>query len=308
MIPAGKSKDKVADVIDVNNHTTKTMAAPIDKRSIRNLIEKVIRNLKNIYNCNIRNLDDGILRTIMFEHSGKSSKSGESWTNFTRCYVKLVEPNVTDMARYLETARTTEFEKHRDILRLLKQSGHKADIFRNCLNQLEANCRTCKLRVTKVLRLSLRFLPLLLKEVPDLKVLFIIRDPRGIINSRIQTNWYPIAEDDIASVKDNIESLCFKMKEDIKMIEQLKANFPGRFLDLSLEEIAKEPVKGYEAIFSLSGLKLTQTYLKQIKTLFEEKPTFLSRWTSTLNPKYVTFTEENCSDVFIRYGYERVMS
>ena len=199
----------------------------------------------------------------MFGFQSGTSKSGESWNNFTTCFIKLVEPNVTDYFSYAKAARTTEFDKHKNIHRLLEQPGAQAVIFRKCLNKLVSHCRQAKLRVTKVLRLSLRFLPLLMNQIPDLKVLFVIRDPRGIINSRIKTAWYGLEENDPESVRDNIKSLCFKIQEDLKMIDDLKRNFPGRFLDLSLEDIVKQSMKSFQAILSFGNLEMTDTYLKK---------------------------------------------
>ena len=272
----------------------------------RKLIEAAIRNLKNIYNCDIRNLDDNILRSIMFEWIRGMSKSGESWTNFTKCYIKLVQPDVTDFRGYAKTANSADFNKHKHIFRLLEQPGAMADAFKQCLDNLEAFCRKTKLRVTKVLRISLRFLPLLLKEIPDLKVLSIIRDPRGIINSRIKTSWYPIKDDEPQAVQENIKSLCFKIKEDIDMTETLKREFPGRVLDYSLEELVKEPMENFKTILKFADLEMTDEYSKKVHEIYGDRPTFLNQWNSTLNQKYIHWIQRFCHRGWTKYGFEKV--
>ena len=289
-----------------NNNGDDTEIDDFNKVTARKLSEAAIRNLKHIYSCNIQNLDDNILRSIIFEWKRHGSKSGESWTNFTTCYIKLVQPNVTDFGRYANTARLNEFEKHKNIFRLLQQPGPKADAFRKCLDKLVSHCRQTKLRVTKVLRISLRFLPFLMNEIPDLKVLSIIRDPRGIINSRIKTHWYPIKDNDSQTVMGNIESLCFKVQEDIEMIGKLKRDFPGRFLDYSLEELVKDPMKNFQTIFKFADLEMTDTYSKKIKEVFTEKPTFLNQWNATLNPKYINWTQRYCHRGWKTYGFEKI--
>ena len=241
----------------------------------------------------------------MFDWVRGMSKSGDSWNNFTTCYIKLVQPNVTDFVRYVETVWTKEFEKHKNVLRLLESPGPQAEIFRECLDKLVSHCQETKLRVTKVLRISLSFLPLLMREIPDLKVLFVIRDPRGIIYSRIRTDWYPIEDNDSEAVMNNIKSLCFKIQEDIKVIDKLKRDYPGRFLDYSLEDTVKEPIKRFRTIFRFSGLEMTDAYSKKIKEVFTEKPTFLNRWTVTLNPKYINWTQEYCHQGLKKYGFEK---
>lgn len=277
-------------------------------KHIKQTIENATKTLKNIYRCNIRDLDDRILRSIMFEQNGKASKSGESWANFTACYVNLIEPNVTNMRKYLEAARTVNFDKHKNVMRILNQTGPPAEIFQKCLNKLEQNCRESKLRITKVLRLSLRFLPLLMSEIPDLKILFVVRDPRGIMNSRIKTDWFPIMNNDTKTVTNNIESLCFKMNEDVKMIDKFKGDFPGRLKDLRLEDIVLNPKKTFQDIFDFINLKMTGVYIKKIKNIFGERPTFLSKWNTTLNQTYIKLTEDNCQYMFKTLNYTSLYS
>ena len=271
------------------------------------LREGVINTLKNIYSCDIAGLEDEVLRRIMFGWLHGKCKSGEIWGNFTTCYINLVEPNVTDYFHYALAARKTEFDKHKHILRLLEHGGTKAASFRKCLDKLELHCRESNLRVTKVLRLSLRFLPLLMDQIPDLKVLFVIRDPRGIINSRINTDWYGIEDDQPGAVKDNIKSLCFKMQEDIKMIDVLKRDYPGRFLDFKLDDIVKQSMKTYQTIFRFANLEMTNTYLEKIEEVVNANPSFLTRWNETLNPKYTNWTQQYCHQSLKRYGFAKIV-
>ena len=286
--------------MDSNIEVEDIKTAPVWK-----LREGVINTLKNIYSCNIASLDDEVLRRIMFSWKNGKSKSGESWGNFTTCYIKLVEPNVTDYFQYASAARTTEFDKHKNILRLLEQGGAKAVTFRKCLDKLVSHCSQSKLRVTKVLRLSLRFLPLLMDQIPDLKFLFVIRDPRGIINSRINTDWYHAAEEDQPERVMDIKSLCFKMQEDIKMIDVLKRDYPGRFLDFRLDDIVKQSMKTYRTIFRFANLEMTNTYLEKINEVVNANPSFLTRWNETLNPKYINWTQKYCHQSLKRYGFAK---
>ena len=64
----------------------------------------------------------------------------------TICYIKLVEPNVTDYFQYASAARTREFDKHKNILRLQEQGGAKAVTFRKCLDKVVSHCRQSKQR------------------------------------------------------------------------------------------------------------------------------------------------------------------
>ena len=265
-------------------------------------VKSTLKALKNLYSCNIRGLDDRILRNIMFENL-----SGKIWSNFTQCYINVTEKKpVKDLAQYLLDAKGYKFDKHENVFRFFQQPGPLAEKLSSCLTELETKCRTAKFRTTKVLRLSLRLVPRLLKNFPRLKILFILRDPRGIVNSRIQTHWFPVSDDKPTEVLNNIKSLCYKMEGDIIMLEHLKRNFPGRILDFRLEDITQHPLDSYEKIFKLLNVPLTNAYREKIMGIFVLRPKFQTKWVVSLKEKYIRQTEQYCAKVFKTYLYSTI--
>ena len=267
-------------------------------------IETTVRALKNIYSCNIRRLDDRILRSIMFEN-----QSGKVWSDFTQCYISVAENKVQlteNLDEYLYNAKTKNFDKHDNIFRYLYPPGPRADLLNTCLEKLETKCRTSSLKVTKVLRLSLRLIPRLLNLFPKLKILFVLRDPRGIVNSRIQTPWFPVNESKPVEVTDNIKSLCYKMDSDVKMVQIIKKEFPGRLIDFRLEDIAQSPLETFESVFNFMNVTITDNHVKNIKEIFKEKPNFQTKWVTSLRSEYIRLTEDVCGNVFKYYNYYRM--
>ena len=272
---------------------------------VKERIESSVETLKNIYNCNIRKLNNNILRRIMFENKDGASKSGKSWYEFTMCYLKVSEPEGSNLSQYFKTSKFISPDKHKNILRYLHPGAPNSDKFRACLDRLESKCRASKVRVTKVLRLSLRLLPRLLTQFPNLKVMFIVRDPRGNLNSRIQTSWFPVNGNVSTEVRDNIRSLCFKMEEDVEMVESLIRHFPGRFVDLRLEDVVKVPTS-FDNIFGILNLTLSDNHKKLIRGLFVERPNFETKWKTSLKDEYIRMAEGLCGKVFKFYNYKRI--
>ena len=270
---------------------------------VEDRIETSIRTLKNLYSCNLRGLDDRVLRSIMFEN-----KSGKSWTDFAKCYVEVVENRAVDnLGKYLENARgKDEFERHKNVFRYLYPPGPKADKLRGCLDKLEAQCRASSIRVTKVLRLSGRLIPRLLNTFPNLKILFVLRDPRGIVNSRIETVWFPVSIDKPTEVRDNIKSLCYKMESDVHMVQIIKRDFPDRLIDYRLEDIVRNPVETFSAIFDFMNATMTDRHKNNIKNIFKAKPNFQTKWVGSLKKEFIKLTEDRCSNVFSYYRYFRM--
>ena len=109
-----------------------------------------------------------------------------------------------------------------------------------CLSELETVCRRAKHRVSKVLRLTLGGLEPVLKHNPKLKVVHLFRDPRAIINSRIETKGYPLRSNPLGrnDIQNNAKALCDKMNTDIEEGEKLKSKFPDRFRFMHYEDVA----------------------------------------------------------------------
>ena len=268
-------------------------------------IDDSIETLKHIYSCQLRELDDSVLRGIMFENKDGRSKSGKSWYDFTMCYLRVFEPERSDFSRYFKTSNSNISAKHRNIVAHLNSETASADKFRACLDKLEKKCLDSKVRVTKILRLSLRLLPRLMAQFPNLKIMFIIRDPRGNINSRIATRWFPVNGSNIAEVVDNIRSLCFKMEEDVKMVAGLRQAFPGRFVDFRLEDVVTIPAR-FDNMFGVLNLTLSYSHKKLINELFVARPNFETQWKSSMKESYIRMVEDMCNSVFKFYNYEKI--
>lgn len=238
----------------------------------------------------------------MFEN-----KSGKALTNFTKCYVTLAENNSVDnFDEYIINAKEKDFEKHKHVLRHLYSPGRNADTLNSCIDQLETKCRISKIRVTKILRLSARLVPRLLNTFPNLKILFVLRDPRGIVNSRIETPWFPVSRDKPNEVRDNINSLCYKMVSDVKMVQSIKRNYPGRLIDFRLEDIVKNPSEIFDKIFDFMNATMTDSHKSNIKMIFKEKPNFQRKWITSLRMEYISLIEDRCKELFSYYKYFRM--
>lgn len=116
---------------------------------------------------------------------------------------------------------------------------HRNKPFEHCLELLqESTCKTAKHRVSKVLRLSLGALEDLLREIPNLKVIHLFRDPRAIVHSRIETHGYPLEKMALTSaIHSNAKSLCNKMSKDLVDGKRLYKRFPNRFRFIHYEDI-----------------------------------------------------------------------
>ncbi|XP_045172848.2 carbohydrate sulfotransferase 1-like isoform X2 [Mercenaria mercenaria] len=126
-----------------------------------------------------------------------------------------------------------------------------------CLKKMEAICKTAKHRTTKIVRLTVDNLEYVLENLPNVKVVHLMRDPRAIINSRITTNWYNLQEsphDNHQRIRSDAKDLCLRMKYDLKVGTVLKQKFPGRFAFVMFEDLQTDMKSKTGILYSYFGI------------------------------------------------------
>ncbi|XP_048517124.1 carbohydrate sulfotransferase 1-like isoform X4 [Dendroctonus ponderosae] len=162
----------------------------------------------------------------------------------------LLNCDYTNLYKYIEYATT-----HNNLLRHNKrlwahcEADHDICWDREFLNQF---CRLFPFQSVKTVRLRLKLAEALL-EVKSLnvKVILLIRDPRGTLQSRKHRDWCP-GEPDC----DQPNYLCSDMVSDYSAAIRLKELYPSRFRALRYEDICLNPYEIAEEVFNFIGITL----------------------------------------------------
>ncbi|XP_016982881.1 carbohydrate sulfotransferase 2 [Drosophila rhopaloa] len=102
-----------------------------------------------------------------------------------------------------------------------------------------------------VYNLRLRFLASLLeREGLNLRILLIVRDPRGTTYSRMNNNWCTTEKD------CEVQTLCNDMVSDHQMFETLSKSFPQRFSIIRYEDLFLQPEESIKLVFDFYGLPM----------------------------------------------------
>ena len=166
--------------------------------------------------------------------------------------------------------------------------------------------------MTKVLRLTPDQIEYLLQTRDNLKVIHLYRDPRAIMNSRIETKWYP--SDDVSLLLHNAESLCKKMIYDHYKGEELYRKYPDRFKFVYYEDLNEDPLSKAKSLYSYLGMDLDEskyTVLRDISVFKEStKRTAGDRtkntafwWRRTLDWEIIKRIDTICWQVYEALGY-----
>ncbi|KAL4220298.1 chondroitin 6-sulfotransferase [Mactra antiquata] len=140
-------------------------------------------------------------------------------------------------------------KKFRECYLAAKESNSEIRIHK-CLQNAKLACERAPLIVLKFIRLSMQFVAQLLPYFPSMKIVHLVRDPRGIYNSRKRV-WH-------SYVPENCQPLCAQTWEDLKTSEKLDKTYPGRIKMLYYEDMAQTPLVKSKALSNFVGIHFTQ--------------------------------------------------
>ena len=152
----------------------------------------------------------------------------------------------------------------------------KMDRLAPCLADYSKSCRKSSIIATKVIRMRMRYARYLLKEMPDVKFVHLVRDPRGMFLSQKSLN--PKLMSNISSIR----ALCSSMLDDVVEMRSLEELYPDSFLQVRYEDMSADPHGIAASIYKHIGVPMTPLFTKWI--------------TDNTGVKYVDISDNKTSD------------
>ncbi|XP_037529574.1 carbohydrate sulfotransferase 6-like [Rhipicephalus sanguineus] len=223
-----------------------------------------------------------------------------------------------------------DFAKHLDHLRLGIKYPHPfrqntylwsvcKGIKRVCLDPefLNAVCKAAPMQVMKVVRIGMDTVRRYLLDGPmaaaeELRVVHLVRDPRAIWLSRQRRKW---CRPRCASAT----MLCNDMKHDLDIFENISRGFPGRAIQVRLEDLALNTLNVTSEMYNALGLPLTTSVRQFIDSHTHETNVKVQRdayatsrnskdvvnaWKRQIRPEDALHINTACAHVIKRLGYE----
>lgn len=97
----------------------------------------------------------------------------------------------------------------------------------------------------------------------DIRLLHVVRDPRGSINSRIKLKWMPDYEH--PQFKEKVQDYCNGILQNIEFGLQLNESLQQRYKLIFYKDIATRPVESAREVFKFAGLRLSDKTLSWIE-------------------------------------------
>ncbi|GFN86504.1 carbohydrate sulfotransferase 1 [Plakobranchus ocellatus] len=187
---------------------------------------------------------------------------------------------------------------------------------KHCLLEAEERCKKLPLRFVKTIRLSALSVVGLMETLPCLKLVYLIRDPRGSYYSKqkmFQLHGINVTFD--------AERFCSRLDKDVDAIYQLKDKYPSRVMITRFETIATHPIASCEKIYEFIGLEFTTNISMFVyqKTHSQKGGQGYStdrsnateacyKWREQIPYKHVQLFDNFCWEPFLKLGYLPVKS
>ena len=189
----------------------------------------------------------------------------------------LTEYEHASFQEYKNKARFLHYQGHK---RLHRQYYNRPDlqVHQHCLNMIGARaepcltplikqCQSSKIRSTKVIRLHMRSIKKILEEDSSIKVILFIRDPRGIIESRLRNIRKPKSKMiPFGRISSEASTLCQKIKEDVRVFRELQKYKPQNVYLLKYEDLIKDTQKTVKSIYKF----IDQIVPQSVKDYFSQ--------------------------------------
>ena len=148
----------------------------------------------------------------------------------------------------------------------------------------------------------------------NVRVLLLVRDPRGTMQSRKHKKWCPGNPD-----CEDPARLCRDLVDDHKSVKKLLAEFPTRYKVVRYEDFSMDPLNNTIKLFKFFGFSLhdnvtqfldthTKTNMGNAYSTFRDSKTAPFHWLEQLNMSEVERIQSVCGEAMRLWGYRLVHS
>ncbi|XP_047473922.1 uncharacterized protein LOC125028568 isoform X1 [Penaeus chinensis] len=173
-------------------------------------------------------------------------------------------------------------------------------------------CQMFPIQLVKTVRLRLNLTQLFLNdERMNLKVVFLVRDPRATMSSRYSSVSWCSDKPDCSSP----EVLCSDLEGDLKVATALRHLYPDRFTMLKYEDLASDPQEEIHKLMDFMGLEFSSEIAQYVKETTEKDDNSpwstkrkssdrISLWKKQLPLQEIHNIQNACESVIKTLGYE----
>ena len=192
--------------------------------------------------------------------------------------------------------------------------------FRSYRRRVDANCTAMlrkaitdrRLRATKVVRATMDSMGPLLRTMPALRIIHLVRDPRAVALSRIRFGpsgkglYYQQVHRKKTGSRFVAEATqyCHHVIADIRTRLELEREFPGRIKSVRYEDVVDNPEQRFREVYELLDEPVPENTLNRMQTMAYkgQKRNLTTKWQYRLAPSDQREIARHCDEFFRLLG------
>ncbi|XP_060607774.1 carbohydrate sulfotransferase 3-like isoform X2 [Ruditapes philippinarum] len=184
-----------------------------------------------------------------------------------------------------------------------------------CTKHLEEICKDSPVRIVKTIRMAVNDVKHLLKELPTLKIVHLVRDPRATLYSQYH---FGMCKQQRGGWQWCANNLCKRLENDVLKLESLKIKYPDRILNVLYKDIAKDPLTMSRKMYDFIGEDFTrqaESYIYNITmagnqnncaicTTRSNSSEHINTWKKKMNQEFLQIVNERCNYILKRLNFD----
>ncbi|CAH1798869.1 unnamed protein product [Owenia fusiformis] len=179
----------------------------------------------------------------------------------------------------------------------------------HCIQGAIGLCKSRSVLLAKLVRGTMEGLSHFLNTLkcPDnVKVIHLLRDPRGAINSRVSTRWTHFPNCSQSEKYDFISAMCQRIQKDINIRHELEKKYPNMFVQVRYEDLVEDVNTTIGALLQFIDLPFFPYHQNTLKSKSENSSDFVNKWKRTLDRRLQEKIDEQCVGVYNLLGYQKI--
>eukprot|EP00914_Ancora_sagittata_P000875 GHVO01002308.1.p1 GENE.GHVO01002308.1~~GHVO01002308.1.p1 ORF type:complete len:409 (-),score=15.48 GHVO01002308.1:104-1330(-) len=177
---------------------------------------------------------------------------------------------------------------------------------KKCVEVSRKNCMLSKLRVMKSVRTSMESVSLLLEALPRLRVIHLVRDPRGVVLSRMKHASFRGTASN-GSLTNEAKYFCRDVARELKLRKKLEKQYPGRIMEVIYENFVQDPLDYSKQVYDFLGVDFPEYIEKFVSDNTRGKTDSVAksvRWQSKLTYENVLRIKDYCQYFYDNFKHE----
>jgi hypothetical protein len=185
-----------------------------------------------------------------------------------------------------------------------------------CAGMLAEICEESPVRIIKTIRAQFKFVKHLLVELPNLKIIHLVRDPRATLFSQSHFHMCLVTNGGRQRCTNN---LCGRLEKDVLEVDSVDISHPGRVMTIKYEDLAQRPIETSQIMYDFIGVPMSPKtkrfiYYKTMAGIDNDcsicstrrnSSAHIAFWKRQIDREFLDIINSRCDYILKRFQYDK---